>query len=204
MFSASDAQIDRANELHAPPPRGQPYSVPLPGSEGVGRSTIYRHWRFTDKPLLSRLVPEVCDMRLYSRMPGASFFLGGARLTRHGRLPHYTRPSRTRLQNGASPGVSDTGPTTLPPRPSVSLFGKTTRQSRFGERTLAPAWYICTSRLVSLSPSTALGSGVRTGRNGRLLIWRPCPRVSLPYPSTIPLARTQLNSSSTTLGWRVW
>jgi len=59
MFGVSDTQIDLANELHAPPPRGQPYSVPLPGSEGVGRSAIYRHWRFADKPLLSRLVPEI-------------------------------------------------------------------------------------------------------------------------------------------------
>ena len=63
MFGVSDTQIDRANELHAPPPRGQPYSVPLPGSEGVGRSAIYRHWRFTDKPLLSSLVSNVCGRK---------------------------------------------------------------------------------------------------------------------------------------------
>lgn len=59
MFGTSDAQIERANELHTPPPKGQPYSVPLPGSSAPGRSAVYRHWKFTDKPLLDTLVPEI-------------------------------------------------------------------------------------------------------------------------------------------------
>ncbi|KNG51193.1 long-chain-fatty-acid-CoA ligase 1 [Stemphylium lycopersici] len=59
MFGSPDSQIERANELHTPPAKGQPYSVPLPGSAAEGRSAIYRHWRFTDKPLLDKLVPEI-------------------------------------------------------------------------------------------------------------------------------------------------
>jgi long-chain acyl-CoA synthetase len=59
MFGRADDQIERANEFHVPPAKGQPYSVPLPGSAAEGRSAIYRHWRFTDKPLLDKLVPEV-------------------------------------------------------------------------------------------------------------------------------------------------
>jgi len=59
MFGSIDPQLDRAEELHGPPAKGQPYSVALPGSEAEGRSAIYRHWRFTDKPLLDHLVPEI-------------------------------------------------------------------------------------------------------------------------------------------------
>jgi len=59
MFSNPDAQIARADELHVPPPKGLPYSVPLPGSSAPGRSAIYRHWKFADKPLLESLVPEI-------------------------------------------------------------------------------------------------------------------------------------------------
>ncbi|KAH9867455.1 hypothetical protein IAQ61_008049 [Plenodomus lingam] len=59
MFGTQDAQLARAKELHAPPPKGQPYSVPLPGSSAPGRSAVYRHWRFADKPLLDTLVPEI-------------------------------------------------------------------------------------------------------------------------------------------------
>lgn len=59
MFGPTDPQILRAQELHAPPPKGKPYSVPLPGSESEGKSAIYRHWRFADKPLLATLVPEI-------------------------------------------------------------------------------------------------------------------------------------------------
>jgi long-chain acyl-CoA synthetase len=62
MFGSSDPQLDRAAKLHEPPQKGQPYSVPLPGSEAPGRSAVYRHWKFTDKPLLESLVPEVWHM----------------------------------------------------------------------------------------------------------------------------------------------
>ncbi|EUC33441.1 hypothetical protein COCCADRAFT_26231 [Bipolaris zeicola 26-R-13] len=59
MFSGTDAQIERAIELHTPPPKGKPYSVALPGTEIEGRSAIYRHWRFANKPVLEKLVPEI-------------------------------------------------------------------------------------------------------------------------------------------------
>ncbi|KAK6197152.1 Homocysteine/cysteine synthase [Pestalotiopsis sp. IQ-011] len=43
----------------APPPPGSPYAVPVPGSEREGRSAVYRHWRFTDKPLVHTYDPSV-------------------------------------------------------------------------------------------------------------------------------------------------
>lgn len=42
-----------------PPPPGSPYAVPLPGTEREGRSAVYRHWRFTDGPLLDTYDPAV-------------------------------------------------------------------------------------------------------------------------------------------------
>lgn len=62
MFGTADPQLQRVQELAAPPPKGQPYGVPLPGSATNERSAVYRHWRFTDKPLLETLTPEVCDL----------------------------------------------------------------------------------------------------------------------------------------------
>ncbi|KAF1828797.1 long-chain-fatty-acid-CoA ligase 1 [Decorospora gaudefroyi] len=59
MFGSMEPQLERAGELHAPPAKGQPYSVALPGTEAEGRSAVYRHWRFADKPLLETLVPEI-------------------------------------------------------------------------------------------------------------------------------------------------
>jgi long-chain acyl-CoA synthetase len=59
LFSTKDPQITRAAELHDPPAKGQPYSVPLPGTQTADRTAIYRHWRFTDKPLFESLVPEI-------------------------------------------------------------------------------------------------------------------------------------------------
>lgn len=44
--------------LKTPPPPGSPYSLPLPGSEREGRSAVYRHWRFVDRPLLTTLDPN--------------------------------------------------------------------------------------------------------------------------------------------------
>ncbi len=52
------AFLERAKELHAPPPVGSPYSVPIPNSEQPGRSAVYRHWRCQDE-LVERLDPEV-------------------------------------------------------------------------------------------------------------------------------------------------
>jgi long-chain acyl-CoA synthetase len=45
--------------IESPPPKGAPYSVPLPGSQVEGRSAVYRHWRFRDSPLLQTLDPAV-------------------------------------------------------------------------------------------------------------------------------------------------
>jgi len=59
MFAQPDVSIQRATELAKLPPKGQPYSVAIPGSEREGRSKVYRHWRFADKPLLERLDPKV-------------------------------------------------------------------------------------------------------------------------------------------------
>ena len=44
--------------LRVPPPPGSPYSLPIPGSEKEGRTAIYRHWRFIDRPLLHTLDPK--------------------------------------------------------------------------------------------------------------------------------------------------
>lgn len=46
-------------QLSTPPPPGSPYSLPVPGTEREGRSPIYRHWRFHDKPLLDTFTPEI-------------------------------------------------------------------------------------------------------------------------------------------------
>ncbi|KAF2128914.1 acetyl-CoA synthetase-like protein [Dothidotthia symphoricarpi CBS 119687] len=59
MFGSTDPQITLAQEISAPPAKGQPYSVPILGTQSEGKSAIYRHWRFADKPLLERLVPEI-------------------------------------------------------------------------------------------------------------------------------------------------
>jgi len=59
MFGATDPQLQRAADLHELPPKGQPYSVPLAGTQKEGRSAVYRHWQFADKPLLATLVPEI-------------------------------------------------------------------------------------------------------------------------------------------------
>ncbi|KAI2471820.1 acetyl-CoA synthetase-like protein [Annulohypoxylon bovei var. microspora] len=51
--------VAHIKELSAPPPPGSPYSLPVPGTEREGRTPIYRHYKFTDKPLLETYVPEI-------------------------------------------------------------------------------------------------------------------------------------------------
>ncbi|CRG86719.1 long-chain acyl-CoA synthetase [Talaromyces islandicus] len=58
MFFSQPLHIAKADELRAPPPKGKPYSVPIPGSEKPGRSQIYRAWN-SRKELLVTLDPEV-------------------------------------------------------------------------------------------------------------------------------------------------
>lgn len=54
------AQITaKIQEIAKPPPPGSPYAVPVPGTEREGRTPIYRHWKFQDKPLLGTLDPEI-------------------------------------------------------------------------------------------------------------------------------------------------
>ncbi|KAK5111818.1 hypothetical protein LTR62_004738 [Meristemomyces frigidus] len=50
--------LDEAAKIHAPPPPGAPFSVPLPASELPGRSAVYRHWRRKES-LLQTLDPAV-------------------------------------------------------------------------------------------------------------------------------------------------
>ncbi|KAI0189265.1 AMP-binding enzyme [Astrocystis sublimbata] len=45
-------------EISTPPPPGSPYSLPISGTEREGRTPIYRHWRFQDKPLLATFDPN--------------------------------------------------------------------------------------------------------------------------------------------------
>ncbi|KAI1323820.1 AMP-binding enzyme [Xylariaceae sp. FL0255] len=47
------------DELATPPPPGSPFAVPVPGTEREGRSAIYRHWRYVDKPLLTTNNPDL-------------------------------------------------------------------------------------------------------------------------------------------------
>jgi long-chain acyl-CoA synthetase len=43
--------------LATPPPPGQPYALPIPGTERPNRTPIYRHWRFQNGPLLETYDP---------------------------------------------------------------------------------------------------------------------------------------------------
>lgn len=41
----STLALETANKIIPPPPPGQPYSIPIPGTQQQGRTPIYRHWR---------------------------------------------------------------------------------------------------------------------------------------------------------------
>jgi long-chain acyl-CoA synthetase len=65
-------------ELAAPPPPGSPYAVALPGTAIPGRTPIYRHWRFRDRPLPWTYDPNIQTVHeLFEdsvrRRPGARF-----------------------------------------------------------------------------------------------------------------------------------
>lgn len=60
MWGPQDLQLQRASELSGPPPKGHPYSLPIPGSQSEGKSAVYRNWRNIDGPLLETLDPAVC------------------------------------------------------------------------------------------------------------------------------------------------
>ncbi|PFH62007.1 hypothetical protein XA68_15549 [Ophiocordyceps unilateralis] len=47
------------SQLNAPPAPGQPYGLPIPGSERPGRTAVYRHLHFRDRPLVTTLDPTI-------------------------------------------------------------------------------------------------------------------------------------------------
>jgi long-chain acyl-CoA synthetase len=60
MFFSQPAHLAKAEELKQSPPKGQPYSVAIPGTEQPGRTRIYRAWN-AQKELLTTLDPQVCE-----------------------------------------------------------------------------------------------------------------------------------------------
>jgi len=58
MVALDSLATRKAKELRQPPKQGEPYSVPLPGSQKEGRSAVYRNWRFKDG-LLETLDPAI-------------------------------------------------------------------------------------------------------------------------------------------------
>ena len=57
-MAPKDVQAQVA-EIRPPPPPGSPYGVAIPNTAKPGRSSIYRHFRFRDRPLLATFNPEV-------------------------------------------------------------------------------------------------------------------------------------------------
>ncbi|KAI9372384.1 hypothetical protein BJX61DRAFT_450172 [Aspergillus egyptiacus] len=58
FFSQEPVHFTRAAELNQEPPKGTPYSVPIPGTQKEGRSPVYRTWN-TQKELVKTLDPNV-------------------------------------------------------------------------------------------------------------------------------------------------
>lgn len=58
MLFSQPAFLARAEELAQEPPKGTPYSVPLPGTEKPGRTRVYRAWNM-QKELLKTLDPQI-------------------------------------------------------------------------------------------------------------------------------------------------
>ncbi|KAL2817226.1 hypothetical protein BDW59DRAFT_152819 [Aspergillus cavernicola] len=58
FFSQEPVHFTRAAELNQEPPKGAPYSVPIPGTKKDGRSPIYRAWN-TQEELVRTLDPDV-------------------------------------------------------------------------------------------------------------------------------------------------
>ncbi|KAL4947959.1 hypothetical protein BDW69DRAFT_177402 [Aspergillus filifer] len=58
FFSQERPHFARAAELNQEPPKGQPYSVPIPGTQKEGRSPIYRSYHAQDE-LVKTLDPNV-------------------------------------------------------------------------------------------------------------------------------------------------
>ncbi|KEF63462.1 long-chain acyl-CoA synthetase [Exophiala aquamarina CBS 119918] len=58
LLSSKPLFLQTAEEYNKPPPKGQPYSITLPGSEQPGRTAVYRHHKCRDG-LLETLDPAV-------------------------------------------------------------------------------------------------------------------------------------------------
>lgn len=58
LLSTKPLFLQTAEDYHKPPPKGQPYSVTLPGSAQPGRTPVYRHHKSRDG-LLETLDPAV-------------------------------------------------------------------------------------------------------------------------------------------------
>jgi long-chain acyl-CoA synthetase len=58
FFSSKPIHFQNAEPFRNPPPKGQPYSVALPGTEKPDRTKVYRHWLCKDG-LLETLDPNV-------------------------------------------------------------------------------------------------------------------------------------------------
>lgn len=64
FFSQERTHFARAAELNQEPPKGKPYSVPVPGTKKDGRSPIYRAWNTPDE-LVKTLDPKVRHISLF-------------------------------------------------------------------------------------------------------------------------------------------
>ncbi|POS85977.1 hypothetical protein EPUL_002948 [Erysiphe pulchra] len=80
-----------ARFLRIPPPLGSPYSLPVPGSEKEGRTPVYRHWRFVDKPLLKTMNPKVLTVHDCFNDALRKFRNNRCLGTGHGMLPPTVR-----------------------------------------------------------------------------------------------------------------
>ncbi len=58
LLSSKPLYLQKAEEYRKPPPKGQPYSIILAGSEQPGRTPVYRHHKCRDG-LLETLDPAV-------------------------------------------------------------------------------------------------------------------------------------------------
>ncbi|KAJ5263692.1 hypothetical protein N7478_011297 [Penicillium angulare] len=58
MFSSQPAHLAKADDLKKAPPKGQAWSVPIPGTEQPGRSRVYRAWN-AQKQMITTLDPQV-------------------------------------------------------------------------------------------------------------------------------------------------
>lgn len=58
FLTSKPPHLQKAEELHKPPEKGQPHSIAIPGSTKAGRSPVYRHFRCKDG-LIETLDPAV-------------------------------------------------------------------------------------------------------------------------------------------------